>query len=89
MKRDGFYTLWANPSLEKSLFRLSTQGIEKYIRAGLVRIDNKGGTLFCQTLFPEDYLIRKVGGSATVTPAKADPGNKGNATLKDHNKRKI
>jgi hypothetical protein len=51
-------------------------------KAGLVRIDNKGGTLFCQTMFPEDYLIRKVGGSATVTPAKADPGNKGNATLR-------
>ena len=51
-------------------------------KAGLVRIDHKGGTLYCQTLFPEDYLIRKVGGSATVTPAKADPGNKGNAVLK-------
>jgi hypothetical protein len=51
-------------------------------KSGLVRIDNQGGTLYCQTLFPEDYLIRKVGGSATVTPAKADSANKGNAVLK-------
>jgi len=51
-------------------------------KGGLVRIDNKEGTLYCQTLFPEDYLIRKVGGSATVTPARADRANKGNATLK-------
>jgi O-antigen ligase len=50
--------------------------------AGVARIDNKGGTLFCQTLFPEDYFIRKVGGNATVTPAKADPANKGNLTLR-------
>jgi hypothetical protein len=33
-------------------------------------------------LFGGDYLIRKVGGSATVTPARADRTNKGNATLK-------
>ena len=51
-------------------------------KAGLVRIDNKGGTLFCQTMFPEDYLIRKVGGSATVTSAKPDAGNKGSMILK-------
>ena len=51
-------------------------------KAGLVRIDNKEGTLFCQTLFPEDYLIEKVGGSATVTSAKPDAGNKGSMSLK-------
>ena len=51
-------------------------------KGGLVQINNQGGTLYCQTLFPEDYLIRKVGGSATVTEARADPSNRGNATLK-------
>jgi O-antigen ligase len=51
-------------------------------KSGFVRIDNQGGTLYCQTLFPEDYSIRKVGGSATVTPARADSANKGNVHLK-------
>ena len=51
-------------------------------KSGLVRIDNQGGTLYCQTLFPEDYLIRKIGGSATVTPARTDSANKGNGHLR-------
>jgi hypothetical protein len=50
-------------------------------KGGLVRIDNKGGTLFCQTLFPDDYYIRKVGGSATVTKAKPDQANRGSGSL--------
>jgi hypothetical protein len=57
-------------------------GHREIYKAGLVRIDHKGGTLYCQTLFPDDYLIRKVGGCATVTVAKSDPANKGSATLK-------
>jgi len=51
-------------------------------KAGLVRIDNKEGTLFCQTLFLDDYLIKKIGGSATVTSAKPDPANNGKSTLR-------
>jgi len=54
--------------------------IETY-PAGLVRIDNRGGTLFCQTLFPENYLIRKVGGGSTVTECNPDKKNRGNAKL--------
>jgi len=70
------------PQFGEKLVQIEYPGHREIYRAGLVRIDNKGGTLFCQTMFPEDYLIRKVGGSASVTPAKADPGNKGNATLR-------
>jgi len=56
-------------------------GHQEIYNGGLVRIDNQEGTLYCQTLFSEDYLIKKVGGSARVTAAKMDSGNKGNAVL--------
>lgn len=70
------------PQFGEKPVQVEVPGHREIYKAGLVRIDNKGGTLFCQTMFPEDYLIRKVGGSASVTPAKAGPGNKGNATLR-------
>jgi hypothetical protein len=70
------------PQFEEKPVQVEYPGHLETYKAGLVRIDNKGGTLFCQTLFPEEYLIRKVGGGATVTPAKADPGNRGNAVLR-------
>ena len=57
-------------------------GHREIYKSGLVRIDNEGGTLYCQTLFPEDYFIRKVGGGTTATEVRADPANQGNATLK-------
>jgi hypothetical protein len=56
-------------------------GHREVYKSGVVRIDNQGGTLYCQTMFPDEFLIRKIGGSATVTSAKADSANKGNATL--------
>jgi hypothetical protein len=70
------------PRLFEHPVEVEYPGHQEVYKGGLVRIDNKDGTLYCQTLFAEDYLIRKVGGSATVTPAKADGANKGNATLK-------
>lgn len=70
------------PQFADAPVQVESPGHREVYKAGLVRIDNKGGTLFCQTMFPEDYLIRKVGGSATVTPSKADPENKGNLTLR-------
>ena len=72
-------------STGKSL-SVENPGHREVYKAGLVRTDNQGGTLYCQTLFPEDYLIRKVGGSATVTPARGDPANKGNVHLKTETK---
>jgi hypothetical protein len=70
------------PQFTGKFLSVENPGHREVYKAGLVRTDNQGGTLYCQTLFPEDYLIRKVGGSATVTAAKADPANKGNAILK-------
>lgn len=70
------------PQFEEKPIAVEYPWHREVYKSGLVRIDNKGGTLYCQTLFPEDYLIRKVGGSATVTPGKADPGNKGNTNLR-------
>ncbi len=57
-------------------------GHREVYKSGVVRIDNGGGTLYCQTMFPDEFLIRKIGGSATATAAKADSANKGNAILK-------
>ena len=65
---------------KKPVIVRQSEHLETY-NAGLVRIDNKDGTLYCQTLFPENYLVRKVGGSATVTRVKTDPANKGNSVL--------
>ena len=70
------------PRLFEQPVEVEYPGHREIYKGGLVRIDNKEGTLYCQTLFGGDYFIRKVGGSATITPARADRANKGNATLK-------
>ncbi len=61
---------------------VSQPGHHETFRAGVVRINHEGGTLFCKTLFPEDYVVVRVGGSATVTPASPALENKGSAFLR-------
>ncbi|MBM4137382.1 MAG: hypothetical protein FJ241_11200 [Nitrospira sp.] len=70
------------PQFEEKPVEVEYPWHREVYKSGMVRIDNKGGTLYFQTLFQEDYLIRKVGGSATVSPVKHDPSNKGNAVLR-------
>lgn len=69
------------PKFEGNPVEVERPGHREIYKGGLVRIDNQGGTLYCQTLFHDDYLIRRVGGNVTVTEARADPANKGNANL--------
>ena len=69
------------PQINSSALKTEKNGHIETYGAGLVRIDNEEGTLFCQTMFPKDYYVRKVGGCATVTEAKPDPTNKGDAIL--------
>lgn len=70
------------PRFSEQPVEVEYPGHREIYGGALVRIDNKEGTLYCQTLFPEDYLVRKVGGGATVTPARADRANNGNAALR-------
>ena len=70
------------PQFGEKPVQVEYPGHQEVYKSGTVRIDNQGGTLYCQTMFPDEFLIRKVGGSATVTAAKADAGNKGNAVLR-------
>ena len=69
------------PEINAPVIKAEEKGHIETYSAGLVRIDNEGGTLFCQTLFSKDYYVRKVGGCATVTEAKPDQANKGDMTL--------
>lgn len=83
----GYEKKWLLHSIGEPQFEEKPVEVEypwhrEVYKSGIVRIDNKGGTLYLQTLFPEDYLIRKVGGGATVSSVKQDPLNKGNVSLK-------
>jgi hypothetical protein len=49
--------------------------------AGRIRIDNGDGGLYIQTLFANEFMLRKVGGSATVSGIRAGSSNSGTATL--------
>jgi len=50
--------------------------------AGTVVIENGEGRLFCRTLFPEKFKIRKIGGGAQITAVKPGIANSGNTSLK-------
>ena len=49
--------------------------------AGRVRVDNGEGTLFVETIFPEQATLRVVGGAPSMTAISPDPANRGNARL--------
>jgi len=49
--------------------------------ASRVRIDNGEGTLFVETIFPEQARLRVVGGAPSLTMVKAASGNRGDACL--------
>lgn len=49
--------------------------------SGRVRVDNGDGTLFVETIFPEESTLRVVGGTPMLTDVRPDPGNRGNAML--------
>lgn len=50
-------------------------------RSERMRIDNGQGTLFVETIFPKKAVVRKVGGSPSMTAVRPDPANRGNAKL--------
>lgn len=84
--RPGYEKRWLLHSIGEPQFlapavTTESSGHLEVYDAGLVRIDHQDGTLFCQTLFPEDFLVRKVGGSATIGRVQADPTNGGDASL--------
>lgn len=54
--------------------------IETY-SSGTVEIENKGGRLYCKTLFPDRFLTRKVGGGARITEITPGENNTGNGKL--------
>jgi hypothetical protein len=49
--------------------------------AGRVRIDNGDGTLFVETIFPEESTLRVVGGTSLLTTVQSDPANQGDAQM--------
>lgn len=69
------------PEISDTPVKIHAPGHREIFDAGVVRINHKGGTLFCKTMSPSDYLIEKIGGSAEVSPVAADHANKSQSTL--------
>ncbi|SDT97143.1 hypothetical protein [Desulfobacula phenolica] len=70
------------PVLENRPLKVETAGHREIYNAGSVRINHLEGSLVCKTLFGNDFLIEKIGGSARVSKIFPNSDNKGTALLK-------
>ena len=69
------------PILETPVLKIETKGHREIYDAGIFRINQLEGTLFCKTLFRDDFYLEKIGGSARVSEAIHGSDNKGNLVL--------